>query len=197
MRSGTKRGQGAIRPLLIAVLLAAAQALAAQAGRPIERAYLDAGAVAEGAILKAAHPRLGLELGIAERWSVGAEADLYYSRSEDGTGEVSQAGLLGLGRWRPSKEKGPSLAAGAGALLFSAYASAGAGGGSDYRETRLCGLLAAEASWTLALFRSPLYLEPMLRGYLVAGRSDRGGAWFILPSAEAGLRLGWRFSAKD
>jgi hypothetical protein len=208
MRSSTDapRALRAASLLLAAALLsglaglggAAAQATGQAAGQAapqagarglaIERAWLDLGSAATGAVLSALHPRLGIEARLSPTLKAALESGLYYSAPADSDISLVQVDMLGLLRWRPRQDRRLSLAAGLGAL----YLGYGTRDGTAIAGSRrLEALVAAEAAWTWRLFRSPLYLEPALRGNLAAWAGE--GGLRAYPSVELALRAGWRF----
>jgi hypothetical protein len=164
--------------MLIAALLVPAAAVSAQT------AYLDAASLAGSAVVSAFHPRAGVVLPIGGRFSLGAEADAYYSA---GSGErFLQADILCLARYRPLAGNA-YLGAGLG---FGAYGLMDAEGQTaNYHDPVFAVLFMAEFGLPLRLGDSRLSLEPFLRGYAAAGREFRTGA-------EAGFRIGWIFGAQ-
>ena len=170
--------------LILSWALLAAVPLSAQENR----IYTDLLCPVSGLFFGAVHLRAGLESLIVGRASWGVEAEFYYSSPL--VDSFVQADALFLVRFRPS---------GRAATDGGLYAGAGLGlGWSSVRPAgmeleRLAGILAAEAGWSMRLFASHLYLEPFVRGFIVAPSASDDT--IVSAGAELGLRLGWIFDS--
>ena len=175
-----------IASLIAGTPLSAQEDAASQAFRH-PRIYADLLSPGTGLIYGAAHLRAGLESPLAGRASWAVEGEYYYSAP--GEDSFVQADLLMLARFRPldNPAKGGGWYVGAGTGLGWSSISSAATGTESF-----AGIATAETGWSIRrLFASPLYLEPFIRGYIVAPAASGNTA--ITAGTELGLRFGYTF----